>query len=75
MIRNNTDTIYEIASVAQNDSRADSANEVYIDLVEDLGRPSYSRNSFYVYFKPNSQGSSTAEALIRIQECRITDYL
>lgn len=75
MIRNNTDTIYEIASVAQNDSRADSADEVYLDLVEDLGRPSYSRNSFYVYFKPNSQGSSTAEALIRIQECRITDYL
>lgn len=75
MIRNTADTIYEIASVAQNDSRADSNGEVIIDLIEDMGTPDYSRKNFYVYFKPNSQGSSTAEALIRIMECRITDYL
>lgn len=75
MIRNTADTIYEIASVAQNDSRADSNGEVIIDLIEDMGTPDYSRKNFYVYFKPSSQGSSTAEALIRIMECRITDYL
>ncbi|WP_144781127.1 phage tail spike protein [Macrococcoides caseolyticum] len=75
MIRNTANTIYEIASVAQNDSRADSNGEVIIDLIEDMGTPDYSRKNFYVYFKPNSQGSSTAEALIRIMECRITDYL
>lgn len=75
MIRNTADTIYEIASVAQNDSRADSNGEVIIDLIEDMGTPNYSRKNFYVYFKPNSQGTSTSEALIRIMECRITDYL
>lgn len=75
MIRNTADTIYEIASVAQNDSRADSNGEVIIDLIEDMGTPDYSRKNFYVYFKPNSQGTSTSEALIRIMECRITDYL
>lgn len=75
MIRNTADTIYEIASVAQNDSRADSNGEVIINLIEDMGTPDYSRKNFYVYFKPNSQGTSTSEALIRIMECRITDYL
>ncbi|MCO4095703.1 phage tail protein [Macrococcoides canis] len=75
MIRNTADTIYEIAAVAQNDSRADSNGEVIIDLIEDMGTPDYSRKNFYVYFKPNLQGTSTSEALIRIMECRITDYL
>lgn len=75
MIRNSDSTIYEISAVSQNDSRADSNGEVYINLVEDLGKPTYERKSFYVFFKPNAQGDNTSTALIRIMECRITDYL
>ncbi|UTH14774.1 phage tail spike protein [Macrococcus equipercicus] len=75
MVRNSDDSIYKIVTAGLNDSKADSNGEVPFDITVDLGTPTYQRKEFYVYFRPIADGPPDADALIRILDCRVTDYL